>query len=243
MADKNKNAKNAETGIDNLNESLTSMGAKMQENKKTIGYVIAACIVVAMLVFGFIFFSTRSDQESAKRYSGIEAKVAQQAQKADPAAQDSIANALAIKELSALAKSDAGKAGGNLANIDLAGRYYTSGKYAEAVKALQAAEISEPVMKANADILLADCYVNLNKLPDALSALDNAVAGASANPEIAVRALLKKGTVLDSQKKYADALAVYQTILADYPQIAQRLSGSGYNVEAYVERENARLGK
>lgn len=240
---KNKKANEAETGIDNLNESLTSMGSKMEQNKKVIGYAVAACILVALLVFGFIFFSARSDQESAKRYSGIEAKIMEQVQKADPSVQDSVANALAIKELTALAKSDAGKAGGNLANVDLAGRYYADGKYAEAVKCLQAADINEPVMKANADILLGDCYVNMNKLPDALNAFDQAIAGAEHNPEIAVRALLKKGTVLDSQKKYADALAAYQTIMTDYPQIAMRLQGTGINVEAYIERENARLGK
>ena len=38
--------------------------------------VIAAVVVVVIAVFGFMFFNERSKAESAKKYSGIEAKAA-----------------------------------------------------------------------------------------------------------------------------------------------------------------------
>ena len=93
-------------------------------------------------------------------------------------------------------------------------------------------------MKMNADLLKGDCDVALNKANDALN-IYNAVyeEAKEKNPEIATRALMKKASVLDSQKKYGDALAVYQLIQKDYPQYAQ------VNIDAYVERESARAGK
>lgn len=240
-----KNNKHAEdaNGIEQINESLTSFSKKVETNKKKIGGIVAIVVIVALSVFGVIFWNNRNNAESAKKYSGIEAKAAQQAMKADPTAQDSVFNAIAIKELQALAKSDQGKAGGNLANLDLAARYYGDKKYNEAIACLKNADITEPVMKANATVLLADCYVNTKKYNEALSTLDQAIRDAVDNPEIAVRALLKKATILDSQKKYAEALTVYETIQKDYTQQANQISASGFNVEGYIAREQARLGK
>lgn len=243
MATKNNKQAEEANGIEQMNESLTSLSNKVESNKKKIGGIVAIVVVAAVAVFGFIFWNNHNNAESAKKYSGVEAKAAQQAMKADPSAQDSVFNALAIKELQTLAKSDQGKAGGNLANLDLAARYYDQKKYNEAITCLKNADISEPIMKANATILLADCYVNTKKYNEALSALDQAIGEATDNPEIAVRALLKKATILDSQKKYAEALAVYETIQKDYTQQANQISASGFNIEGYIAREQARLGK
>lgn len=244
MANKNNQAQDAQTtGIENLDESLSSFSSKVEKHRKKIGLAVTAIIVVAVAVIGFIFWNRHTDAESARKYSGVESKVMTQAMKADPAVQDSVYKAAKMKELQAIAKSEAGKAGGNLANLDLAGMYYESGKYNEAIKCLNDAQIDEPAMKASAKILLADCYVNVKKYGEALSALDEAANAAVDTPEIAVRALLKKALVLDEQKKYNDALAVYEKIIADYPQAAAQISAAGMNVEAYAERERARLGK
>ena len=210
-ANNNKQAEEL-NGIEQMNESLTSLGSKMEKNKKKIGMVIAAVVVVVIAVFGFMFFNERSKAESAKKYSGIEAKAAAAAQKADPALQDSVFNAMAMKDLQALAKADNG-VGGTLANLDLAARYYGEKKYNEAISCLRKVDISEPVMKAND------------------------------TPEIAVRALLKKATVLDEQKKYADALAVYEQIKGEYAQQTAQMAATGVNIDAFIAREEARLGK
>lgn len=243
MANKNNQAQEAQTGIENLDQSLSSFSSKIEKHGKKIGLVVTAVVVVAIAAIGFVFWNRHSDAESAKKYSGIESKVTAQAMKADPSVQDSVYKATKIKELQAIAKSDAGKAGGNLANLDLAEMYYESGKYNEAVKCLNETKVSEPAMKAGAKILLADCYVNMKKYGEALSALNEAADLAAETPEIAVRALLKKALVLDEQKKYGDALAVYEKIISEYPQTAAQISAAGMNVEAYAERERARLGK
>jgi len=239
MANKNKHAEEA-TGIDNLNESLTSIGSKMEQNKGKIGWAVAGIVVVAVAVFGFIFFNNRSKRDSARKYSGLEVKIEEQVAKANPAAQDSVRNALWEKELKALAASDAGKAGGDLANINLAGRYYDQAKYKEAIACIDAAGVDEPIMKGQLQVLKGDCYVGLKQYPQAIAAYDEAIADNTETPDIIVRAMTKKALVLDAQKKYADAKAVYEAMLKDYPQEAQ---AQGINPEAYIARENARLGK
>lgn len=243
MANKNNQPNDAHNGIENLNESLTSFSSNIEKHKKKIGIAVTVIVVVVLGVLGFIFWNNRSNTESAKKYSGVEPKVMEQAMKAAPSVQDSVYKAVKIKELQTIAKNEAGKTGGNLANLDLAGLFYESGKYNEAVKCLNEVKIDEPAMKANADILLADCYVNTKKYGEALKALDQAANEAADIPEIAVRALMKKALVLDEQKKYADALAVYEKIIAEYPQTAAQIASAGMNVEAYAERERARLGK
>ena len=240
MANKNNKAPEEATGLENINESLTSFGSRMEQHKGLIGGIVAGVIVVAIAVFGFVFFNNRSNQESARKYSGLEVKIEEQARKASPAAQDSVRNALWEKELKALAASESGKPGATLANINLAGRYYDAGKYKEALACINGADVSEPVMKGLLSLLKGDCHVGLKQYPDAIKAYDEAIADGAKTPDVAVRALSKKALVLDAQKKYAEAKAVYEIMLKDYPMEANNI---GINPEAYIARENGRLGK
>jgi len=237
---KNKKATEEHNGIENLNESLTSLGSRMEQHKGTIGWIVLGVIVAAAAVFGFVFFNNRSNADSARKYSGLEVKIEQQVQKANPAVQDSLRNALWVKELKALASSDKGKPGAILANINLAGRYYDMKKFKEALACIEEIKIDEPVMKGQVTILKGDCYVGLKQYPQAIAAYDDAISTAQDTPDIVVRAMSKKALVLDAQKKYADVKAVYELMLKDFPMEA---NAQGINPEAYIARENARLGK
>ncbi len=96
------------------------------------------------------------------------------------------------------------------------------------------------MLEANAEILLGDCYVNLKKYDQALEAFTTAVRKGEGNPQIVPRALLKKAVVYDAQKKYADALECYNIIKRDFPKFQL---GNGISIDAYIEREKARIGK
>lgn len=240
MATDNKKTDKEISGIDNLNESLTGFSDKVEKNKKTIGIIIAAVIIVAIAVIGYVFYSNRSSNESAERFSNIEPQAT-----AAAAGNDSVRNAKEIELLKSLASSDKGKTGATLANIDLAGKYYEAKKYNEALEAIKLVDTDEPLMKANLEILAGDCYVNLKKYPEAITEFDKAVSTAKENPETAVRALLKKATVLDAQKKYNDVIGVYDQIIAQYPDQVEVLKGGqlSINVEALKARAEARAGK
>lgn len=235
-----KGSANEQTGIESMNESLASFSVKVEKNKKPILYAVAIILAVVLAGFGWYFYNRHQNNKSAQVFSAkmVEAVNEAQKQAKTSSSPDSIYNAVMAKKMQEAAQAESGKIGATLANLQLAAIYYEQGKAKEALAALAATDIDEPIMKMNADLLKGDCDVALNKANDALN-IYNAVyeEAKEKNPEIATRALMKKASVLDSQKKYGDALAVYQLIQKDYPQYAQ------VNIDAYVERESARAGK
>jgi tetratricopeptide (TPR) repeat protein len=130
---------------------------------------------------------------------------------------------------------------GNLAALSAAEYLYDLGKYAEAAKYAEKFSTSDEVLMSNALVLIGDCYVNLKKYDDAISYFDKAISTSDENPQIVPRVLLKKATIYDAQNKYDKALECYEAISADYPQFS--LGQGGLSIDAYVEREKARLGK
>ncbi len=252
MANSNKKHPSDEKNkIDELNESLTHAGTTIVEHKKLIGTIAVGVLIVAALIFGYIFFSGKSKKASAEKFTAVEHTVDKSLEKTENVT-DSIYQARLIAEYEKVVKSEGNNTGGKLARVALAGLYYDQKNYKKTLENLQeVGSLSEPVINAQCKILEGDCQVNLNKLPEALQAFEKAAKEAKDYPEVAVRALLKKALVLDAQKKYADALAVYQSIQKDYAPYAQELaqtsaqggSETAFSIEAFIAREEARLGK
>lgn len=249
MANK-KNQADEKNTIDELNESLTGVGTKIAENKKKIGGIITAVLVVAVAIIGFIFWNNRSNNDSAKNYGKIEQNAYKATMKAKEPS-DSLFNVKLLAEYEKLIASDGSKAGANLARIAAAEKYYDNGKYQKTIDYLAKASIDEPVLAAQCKILTGDSYVGLNKLGEAMKCFDEAIAAGKDHPAIAVRAMLKKALVLDAQKKYGDALAVYKQIKKEYPQAMEEFSAmsnqggaaNAFSIDAYIAREEARMGK
>lgn len=214
------------TGIENINESLTSVSDKIAQNKKVVFGVIGAIVVVALGIFGWKYlYQQPKNAESITKYGNVEVLAE---------GNDSIAVAGYLD----VVKEYEGFAGGNLAALRAGQILFDQAKYAEAIESLNKFETEDVVMMANAQCLVGDCYVNLDKLPEAVESFDKAIATANGNSGIVPRILMKKATVFDAQKEYAKALEAYQTIKKEYPQQAMQ-----YGVDALIERENARLGK
>ena len=129
---------------------------------------------------------------------------------------------------------------GNLAALQAAEANYRIKKYKEAVKYLEKFSSKDELMDAQAKMLLGDSYVNLKKYDEALNAFNSALRIASGNEQIAPKILWKEANIYDAQKKYKEALDCYQQIKDNYPNFA---FGNGITVDAYIARENSRLGK
>lgn len=236
--------------IDELNESLSNAGVKIAENKSKYGWITCGVLVVALAVFGFIYWHNTSNKNSAQKYSAVEQNAYNKALK-DGVVNDSVFNAVSLAELEKLIKEEGSSAGGNLARIEAAERYYDMGQYQKTIDYLKEADIDDDVLKFETDILVGDCYVNLNKLGEAVKCFDKVAADANEYPMIAVRALMKKALVLDEQKNYKGALEVYQLIKKQYPNEvedaakASQMAGNSrtaFSIDAYIAREEARLG-
>ena len=225
MADKHTEEQGT---IEKLNDNLTSVGTKVAENKKVIFWVVFGVAVVAAFVLSYLFiYRNPRLQHASEEYNQVEITAQ---------GNDSIAAAGYKK----VADQYHGSEAGNLAALSAGEAYYNMGKYKEAAQYLEKAKIHEPVLAANILVLTGDCYVNLKNYDKALDLYEKALKKAGKNEQIAPRVLLKKANVYDEQKKYDAALRCYELIKADYPQYTL---GNGMSIDAYIERETARLGK
>lgn len=224
----NKHEVEEQNAIDKLNENLGNAGEKIAQNRKVIFWVVGALAIVAAFALSYLFIYRNPRLNKAfEAYNEVEIKAQ---------GNDSISAA----EYKKVAESYGGTDAGHLAALSAAEAYYNMGKYKEAAACLDDFSTSEPVLAANALTLQGDCYVNLKQYDKALEYFGKAVKKADRNPQIAPRVLLKEANVYDAQKKYGEALKCYEEIKSGYPTF--RL-GNGMDIDAYIAREKARLGK
>lgn len=224
----NKQEVEEQNAIDKLNTNLSEASEKIANNKKVIFWAVGGLAVVAAFVLSYLFIYRNPHLNKAfEAYNQVEIKAE---------GNDSVAAA----EYRKVAGQYGGTDAGNLAALSAAEAYYNSGNYKEAVKLLEDFSTSEPVLAANALALTGDCYVNLKQYDKALEYFDKAIKKADKNPQIAPRVLLKEANVYDEQKKYDKALDCYRQIKEQYPAFH---TGNGASIDAYIAREQARLGK
>ncbi len=225
MASSSKNPEQPDT-IEEINNHLTNFGRQVETNKKALWVAMVAILVVACMTFGWLYLIRIPNANKANEaYNKVELNAF---------GNDSLAAAQYKKVADEYGSYDAGK----LAALSAAQSLYTQGKYEEAAKYLDKFSSKDKVLDANAEILLGDCYVNLKKYDNAISAFKKAESKGKGNPQIAPRALLKQAVVYDEQKKYSEALKCYETIKKEYPEFQ---FGNGMSIDSYIEREKARI--
>ncbi|MBD5309181.1 MAG: tetratricopeptide repeat protein [Muribaculaceae bacterium] len=226
MASQNQNQQD-ETAIDKMNSQLTAAGDKIANNKKYIYWTLGVIVLVGVFVMSYFFIYRNPRLNAAfEAYNKVELNAM---------GNDSVAAA----QYKAVADKYSNQAG-KLAALSAGESLYNLGKYQEAADYLKRFSCSDPVLEANALVLTGDCYVNLKKYDEALSYFSKAIKKADRNPQIVPRVLLKEANIYDEQKKYDKALDCYSQIKKEYPEFVM---GNGLSVDAYIARENARLGK
>ena len=157
-------ANQTRTSIDEINEGLSSFEQKVENNKKVIGYAAAAILVIAAIIFGYKYLYQQPREESSKN------EVCQ-ADMNLALGEDSIA----LAQYKAVA-DQYGNANGERAALNAAIILYQKGKFEEAIKYIKEYSGEGTLVGPAAQSLLGDCYVNLDKLSDALSAYDKAIS-------------------------------------------------------------------
>lgn len=214
--------------IDDINDRLTNAGQKVAANKKIIYWTLGVIVVIAVFI-GSYFWIYRNPglNNSWAAYNQVE--------------QTALGNdTVRAREYAKVADKYGHFDAGNVAALSAAEAYYTIGKYEEAVKYLGKFSTSDEVLESQAKMLLGDSYVNLKKYDDAISAYNACIRKAAGNPQIVPVALYKEANVYDEQKNYQAALDCYTRIKTEFPTFQ---FGNGMAVEAYIAREEARLGK
>ena len=223
----NKHEAEEANAIEKINDNLSSATYKYGNNKKVIYWTIGGILVIAVFIVSYLYiYRNPRLNRSFEAYNQVEI-LAQ--------GNDSVAAA----EYAKVADKFGGNDAGHIAALNAAEHYYTLGKYKEALKYLDKFSTSEPVLAANALVLKGDCQVNLKQYDQAIDSYKKAIRKADGNEQIVPRVLLKEANVYDVQKKYDLALECYQTIKNDYPKFDLGIG----NIDAYIGREQGRLGK
>ena len=216
------NNKNNETRtkIDDLNDSLTRAEQKVQDNKKTIMWVSLGVAAVIVLVLIYVYAILRPGQQAADERVGLADNKAliyelsvSQGMLSDSASTAQLQQIVATYEEAASEGHD----GGNRAKLMTAIYAYRAGDYQKALTMLEDYDRQDKVIGATSKSLEGDCYVNLDKLPEALDCYKEALSICDENPMIAPYFLLKQATVYRAQKNFEAEADVYQTLIDKYP--------------------------
>lgn len=225
---KKKQQEEVLTPIDNLNNSLTGFTAKVKNNMKIISII---GIIFAVVVVGIIAYVLLIRKPNIKKADN---NIAQADRELLMNGNDSTATEMYKKV------AEDGYDAGNRAKLMAAIGLYKQHKYDEAIKYLQDYDAKDAIIGAASLSLLGDCYVNTDKLSDAVEAFKKAIDESDNNPYYTPVFMVKLAHIYHEQKKYADEAALYQEIVDKYPQF---MATSGINVEKELQRANQLAGK
>lgn len=217
--DKNNNASEAQNSIDVLNDKLTDMSVKVENNKKPLIIAIVAVIVV---IAGILLWNNHRNNVNAESQAKIGLADVALLQGND---------SIALAQYESIA--DGSGVAANRATLQAAIMLYDNEKYEEAIKRLDNYDPKEAIVGAAAYSLKGDCYVNLEKYPEAVKAFKKAIDQSDENPYYTPYFMMKLARVYRAQGDFKAELNILEELKKDYPEYGLN---SDINVEKYLER-------
>lgn len=217
----NKPQETEHTSIDEVNDTLTGISEKVQNNPRTIlwGSLIVTAIIAVILIYVYVVREPgKNAANNAIGQADIELLMGN--------------DSVALAKYQQVAANE-GYDGANLARLNAAILLYKDKKYEEAIKYLNDYSAAESIIGASSKSLEGDCYVNLKKYNEALDCFKQAVKISDNNPHYTPAFLLKEATVYRELKDYKNEAAVYELIDRDYPNYGAEV---GIDLKKYLKR-------
>jgi tetratricopeptide (TPR) repeat protein len=217
-------ADNNPKGIKNVEQTLTKTEQFLEENYKTLIYVLAGIIIIVGLFWlAKIYLNKRNEEAQAQMYQAqkyLEADSLKLALNGD-------GNYLGFLDI---AKDYKFTASGNLALYSAGICYLHLGQYQDAIDYLSKYSKKDKVLGSLAIGATGDAYVEMGDLQKgALKYIEAADLGANSfNTPLF---LMKAGEIYELSKQYPEALKIYQRIQNEYPE-----STEGNQIDKYIAR-------
>ncbi len=204
----------------------------VKHNQKSISIIVAGAVLLVAAYFGYQKFVAEPNEIEANNSMFA----AEQYFKLDSL--DLALNGKGDVQgfLSIIEDYSATKAG-NLAHYYAGAIYLKQGKFQDAIDVLEDFSTKDAVLASIALGNTADAYSELNDMDKAAEYYQKA-ADKGANDLTSPKYLLRLAHVLESQNNTEKALEVYQNIQTNYFETPE-----GQEVEKYIARANAKLGK
>lgn len=216
-----KKTETSESGLENLNDTLTSMTTKVQDNKKIITICSIAVMAVVVLVLAYVYFFRGPGINKANDAIGTADLTMAQGN-------DSVALAQYMD-----VADNHGFDAGNRAALQSAILLYQKGEYQKALDYIEKFSAKEEIIGAAAYSLKGDCYVNLDKTQDAVKCYKDAISQSNDNPAYTPYFMLKLARVYAALGNHTDEAAMYKEVMTKYPAYG---SANNIDVEKLYDR-------
>lgn len=227
MSKKQKEAPET-TGIDDLNDSLTAMTQKVQDNRKTIVTWSLVVVAIVVLALAYVYFFRNPGMQ--KHNDNIGSADLQLALSND---------SIALKQYMDIADNGSYEPA-NRAALESAIILYREGKYEEALKYAEKYSTRDEIIGAGALSLKGDCLVNLDRLSDAVSAYKDAIRTSNSNPAYTPYFIMKLARVYREQGNFAEEAKQLQEIKSNYPLYGQQHS---IDIDKLLDRARVQAAK
>ena len=197
----------------NQTEPKKSSGSFLQDNQKSIAFIVGGIVVLILLYIGYqrLYLAPRAEKASnelykAEEYAAIDSLQAK--------AIEGDGSFLGFKEI---AEEYSNTKSANIANAYLGGLYLRQGNFQEAIKYLQkysdtGSDILDPLVTG----LIGDAYSESQDYKSAVTHYKKA-AQKSKNTYTTPLFLKKLGLVYEALEDFKNAEQAYQSIKTDYP--------------------------
>lgn len=212
--------------------------AFVKKNKKAILACIAAVVVVVGGFFAYKYLYQQPREEKAQALLAQGQALAAQ-QKYDEALKGEGKFPGFLKLISNYSGTDAA----NAAKAQAGFCYASQGKYKEAVAQLESfSPANDNSLSPAAMAALANAYAGVGQIDKAVATYQDAAKRAD-NDVLSPLFLMKAGELLETQKKFAEAVSVYKSVKENYPrcqfsvtQPQQDGSVGAAMIDAFIER-------
>jgi tetratricopeptide (TPR) repeat protein len=211
-------------GLKNVEETLTRTERYLEQNYKLLLTVLGSVVVlVGIFWLGKLWLNKKSDEAQSQMYQAqrwLEMDSLNLALNGD-------GNYLGFLDI---AKSYSMTKAGNLAKYSAGICYLHLGEYDNAIEYLSKYSKKDKLIGSVAVGAIGDAYVESGDL-DKGSAKYIEAADLAKNSFNSPVFLMKAGQIYELQKKYADAMKMYERIQAEYPE-----STEGTSIDKYIAR-------
>jgi tetratricopeptide (TPR) repeat protein len=211
-------------GLKNVEETLTKTEQYLEENYKTLLIALGVVVVlVGIFWLGRLYLNKKNDEAQSQMYQAerwLEMDSLKLALNGD-------GNYLGFIDI---AKNYKLTRSGNLAKYCAGICYLHIGQYQDAIDYLSKYSKKDKEIGSLATGAIGDAYIELGDLDKGLAKYVEAANFANNSFNTPVF-LMKAGQIYEIQKKFTDAMNVYERIKAEYPE-----STEGTSVDKYISR-------
>ena len=207
-----------------VGEAISKSEQFIEKNQKIILIVIVAILVLIGGFFGYMKLIAEPRQEAAS----TEMFAAEQFFKNDEMDKALNGEGKHLGFLAIIDKYPHTKSG-KLANFYAGSAYLSKGEFQKAIDYLEDFKSKDVFLSSGAKAMIGDCYLELNKIDDAIKNYEKAVS--SPNEMTTPFVLFKLGVAYEMKKDNKKALETYKKIKSDFPS-----SMEAREIDKYISR-------